>query len=380
MLEAKRIQFLPQIPAPALTAYLNTNPGDARNQGHPAGYLTWLKSRARVLARRIAKDEQKLFREQIARLENHLRARPAKSAGVIVFAGPATWELFVLRCPVEDELHWGRPSLTQLLWLLDEHQPYGVAHVDRSGLRSFRVWLGEIAEQPEEEFKVDTTRWRRKDLLPPSHPGVLKTRGSQRDVFQQRIEAQYDRFFREAAARIERWVAKEELNPVFVVGPEEVVDRVWPELPPSLRRRAGRIKAALARMTAPALLERIAPEVERWKREHELEIVERMLGSGKGLRAVTGVDETLERLQRGQARELLVVRGLGGRLRQCVRCEWASRSADPVCATCGGERRTAALRAAIPQLARRYAVPVEVVGGEAGRKLREAGGLAAWLR
>jgi peptide subunit release factor 1 (eRF1) len=56
------------------------------------------------------------------------------------------------------------------------------------------------------------------------------------------------------------------------------------------------------------------------------------------------------------------------------------RAADRVCANCGGERRVVALRAVIPELARRYGVPVEVVAGEAARKLREAGGIAAWLR
>jgi peptide subunit release factor 1 (eRF1) len=56
------------------------------------------------------------------------------------------------------------------------------------------------------------------------------------------------------------------------------------------------------------------------------------------------------------------------------------RAADRVCANCGGERRVVALRAVIPELARRYGVPVEVVAVEAARKLREAGGIAAWLR
>jgi peptide subunit release factor 1 (eRF1) len=85
-------------------------------------------------------------------------------------------------------------------------------------------------------------------------------------------------------------------------------------------------------------------------------------------------------VQVGAARELLVTRGMGGKLRQCLKCRWTDRSADRQCSTCGGERREVALRAALPELARKYGVPVEVVAGEAGKKLRAAGGLAAWLR
>ena len=93
------------------------------------------------------------------------------------------------------------------------------------------------------------------------------------------------------------------------------------------------------------------------------------------------MDETLAQVQQGGARKLVVARGLGGKLRQCVKCGWTDRAADPECALCGAERRIVALRAVLPELARKHGVPVEVVAGEAAHKLREAGnGLAAWLR
>jgi peptide subunit release factor 1 (eRF1) len=77
---------------------------------------------------------------------------------------------------------------------------------------------------------------------------------------------------------------------------------------------------------------------------------------------------------------LVVVRGLGGKLRQCSKCGWVDRAADRVCANCGAERKLVALRAVVPELARRYGVPVEVVAGEAARKLQEVGGIGAYLR
>jgi hypothetical protein len=380
MLDAKLIHSLPQIAAPVLTLYLNTNPADPRNQRHPPAYLIYLKSRGQIIGGRVSEEERKLFQAELKRVEEFLRNRRPSQRAVVVFSGPKRQEFLPVQVEVEDELHWGRPSLTQLLWLLDEHQPCGVAVVNRSGARFFRFWLGEIEELKEEKFELDMTEWRKKHLMPPSHPGVHKTRGSQRDVFEQRVEAQYAHFFRGAAEHIRQWSEREKLRPVFVAGPSETVERVWAELPRGFQEHAAVVKGDLAHLKPAELQERIAPEMAAWKREYELDVVTRMMNASNGVRAVVGLDATLRKLQEGGARALVVARGLGGKLRQCAKCGWTDRSADPACEACGGERRIVALRAALPELARRYAVTVEVVAGDAARKLRAADGIGAWLR
>jgi peptide subunit release factor 1 (eRF1) len=380
MIDSSLIQSLPKLPPPILTAYLDSNPAKPRNQRHPSGARIYLKSRGKILAARAPRDQQKLFREQLERVDQFLRTRPEQERGIVIFSGPQAWHVLRLQVDVEDELHWGNPSLTQLLWLLDEHQPSGLVLVDRTGARFFKFWLGEAEEQRSVSFNIDTSRWRRKDLVPPSHPGNQKTRGSQRDVFEQRVEAQYARFFRDAATRIRDWAEREKLSPVLLAGPNETVEPVWGELPRNFEARAGVVKGDFSRLTLAELQERFAQEIQKWRRAHELRDVESLLAQANGQRAVAGLDDTLRKLQQGAVRTLVVVRGLGGKLRQCARCGWADRSVDPACPTCGGERRIVPLRAAIPELARKYSVPVEVCSGEAGTRLRASGGLAAWLR
>jgi hypothetical protein len=380
MLDAKLIHSLPRLEPPVLSVYLDTNPAKSRNQRHPSGARIWLKSRGKVLASRIPEAERKAMREQLERVDRFLELRPERERGVVIFAGPRAWQVLRLQLDVEDELHWGRPSLTQLLWLLDEHQPCGVAVVDRSGARLFRFWLGEAEEMESASFAVDTSQWRRKELVGPSHGATGKVKGAQRDEFENRMGAQFARIFREAAQRIREWSEKENLAPVFLAGPNEAVEPVWAELPEKFRENASVLKGLPKGITVPELQERLAPEIERWKRQQELAEVERLLAQSNGSRAVAGLDDTLRRVQEGGARKLLVTRGLGGKLRQCEKCGWTDRAADRECAACGSERRVVALRAALPELARRHGVPVEVVAGDAGAKLRSAGGLAAWLR
>jgi hypothetical protein len=378
MLDAARIRSLPRLAAPVLSAYLDTNPATPRNQSSPPGYRAWLKARARALDGAVPEAERADFRRQIRRLERHLRAHPPRHRGVVAFSGAETWELLSLQVKVEDELHWGPPALKQLFWLLDEHQPSGVVVVSRSGARFLRAWLGEVAEEEREAFAVDRSAWRRKDLVGPSHAGVRKRRGAQRDRFEARMKTQYGRFARGLAAQVRRWAERHAIRPVLLAGPPEMVEAVFAELPEAFRRRTVLLRENLSYLSPAKLQARIEPALEGWRRDHEAARVEALLGDAASPTAL-GVDETLARLHDGRVRELVIARGIGGTVRQCERCGRADRSVGRVCPRCGGARHRVAVRVAIPDLARRHGVPVEVVAGRAANRLRGAGGVGAWL-
>jgi hypothetical protein len=378
MLDVARVRSLPRLKAPVLTAYLDTNPATARNQSNPPGYLAWLKARARLLDGRVPESERALFREHVGRLEQYLRRHPPRQRAVVAFAGAGTREFLPLQVKVEDELHWGPPALKQLFWLLDEHQPSGAVVLSRSGARFLRVWLGEVVEEEPEAFTVDRSAWRRKDLVGPSRAGVWKRRGAQRDRFEARMKAQYDRLARGVATRVHRWAERHGLRPVLLAGPTEMVEAVFAELREEFRQRAALLRENLSYLSPAELHARLEPALERWKRDHEATRVEALLGDG-GPRTALGVDETLARLQDGRVRELVIARGIGGTVRQCERCGRVDRAADRACPTCGGARHNMPVRVVIPELAHRHGVLVDVVAGRAASRLRAAGGVGAWL-
>ena len=72
MLDREVIATLPQISPPVLTAYLDTNPSNPRNQGRPSGARIWLKSRAKEIAGDLPLRERKLFRKQVVRVDRFL--------------------------------------------------------------------------------------------------------------------------------------------------------------------------------------------------------------------------------------------------------------------------------------------------------------------
>jgi hypothetical protein len=378
MLNAKRLQSLSQLPAPLLTAYLRTSSGQASLHGPVPGYLTWLKKEAKSLAPNAVSAEHKLFQEQVGRIEAFLRERKAHERGLVLFAGPGAWELISLHVEVENELHWGRPAMTQLLWLLSEHQPYGIVVVDRAGARFFRYWLREMTELEEKKIQIDISQWKKSELGHFMQAGIKKTRGSQRDVFEHRMDARYARSCGEIAEQAKEWCKKEGFAAIFLVGSDRLIQPIEAAFPQKFRQCAVLIKEDLARIASPEMQQRLELRIADWESQQEAELVTALLGSDRG--AVVGVDETLAQLQKGKVRTVLLVRDFDEVLAQCVRCGGTHRSADPLCPACGSQRRVVRLRDVLPEIARSYKAEVAVVSGKAANKLREAGGMGAWLR
>lgn len=370
------IDSLSKRETPILTVYLDTNPAHPSNQGKSSGARIWLKSQGKALQARLPRLEQKMVGKELERVDTFLKTRAKRERGIVIFAGSKVWRVLRLQVDVDHELHWGQAALTQLLWLLDEHQPSGVVVVDRSGARFYRFWMGEVEEQRTERFAVDTSQWRVKNVLRPAG----RTATGQRDAFEQRVAAHHARLFRDAAKRIGRWAQQEKLDVLFIAGSQDVVESVWNNIPDKTRVHATRLTGDYARLSAAALQEHVAPEITRWKRSQEAALVADLLEERNPQRAVLGIDQTLAAIQESRARLVMVARGIRGRVRQCRQCGWTDRAADPVCPACSGERRLVALREVLPTLVRRAGVPVDVVAGRAAAKLKTGGGMAAWLR
>lgn len=384
---AEKVRSCSELPQPVLTAYVNTNPARITNLRPEPEFLTWLNAEAKVVAETVTRGQQKLFREQLERVVNFLRDRGARERGILIFSGPGVWEAVPLQQEIANELHWGAPSVSQLFWLLDEHKPYCVVVVDRTAARFFRYHLGEFAQLAEKSFEVDTSDWSKQDMGKFAAArqsslrgagGIRKSRGAQRDTFEHRVDAQYLHLCTQTARRAAHLTKTQDLSAVFLVGSDRLIQPIAAAFPPEFARPVVKVKKDLGGKVAPALEQLLAPAIARWEQAHESALVATLLSDGRG--TILGMDETLARLQKGGVRTLVVVRDLDTRLRRCVRCGWTDRSADAVCAACGGEREQVTLREALPGLAWKHDVEVQIVSGEAAERLKGAEGMGGWLR
>jgi hypothetical protein len=377
MLRPALIESLPELASPVLTAYLDTNREKAANRALEPGYLISLGSQAKLTEQRIDPEDRGAFRKQVERAESYLRVHPPASKGVAIFSGQDSWQFVPLEAAVEDEVDWGTPNLAPLLWLLEEYKPYGIVTVDQKHAQFFLYWLGEMLVLEDKVCSPAPTK--EKEMGPVARAfGVRVTRGTNRDVFKHHQDAQYLHYYRQIAQQIERWCAAEHLQSLFLLGLGEVISAVQREIAAHLREQIVPVEEDLCWTSIAELHKRIEPIVTKHELEHETAVVEKLLSEERGV--VVGIDETLVRLQQGRIRDLVVAKGLDGDLKRCSECLWVDRTTDPRCPACGRERYPVTLRSVLPELARRYKVSMEVVSGEAGQKLKEAGGMGAWLR
>ncbi len=377
---ASRISHLPQVPPPVLTAYLDVNPANPRNQNTPRGYVRWLKATGQALNKQLPRSARKDFRSQLNRVDEYLQTAQPRSRGLVVFAGPHVWETIPVQVEVADELHWGKPSLQQMVWVLDEHRLRGAVLIGGAGARFFRFWLGTVAEDPPLMFSLDLSSWRKPHLVGPSTPGVAKQYGVQRDRVAARAAEQRSQFLNRLRQHIIDWSTDAQISPIVLAGEPKEIENIIGTMPTEFRDQITALPKVLPHISRSEASKRLQPILNRWEREYEAGLVNELISAQKSGQAVTGLDPTLDQLQKGRVRELVVARGLAGSVQQCSNCGWMDRSQDPVCAICGSKRESRSLRTVLPELAGSQSIAMEVVAGGAAKKLRAAGGIGAWLR
>jgi hypothetical protein len=377
MLSTHFLESLSQLPSPLLTAYVRTTPEEASLQGREPKYLHFLKEEGKSVAQSLPSDEQELFSKELERVMEFL-SQPKSHGSVVIFAGLSVWQVVPLQVEVKTELSWGRPSLAQLVWLAGEHKRYGIVAVDHKGARLFRYFLGEMVEGSEKTFTIEISGWRKKDLGKVTSEGIAITHGTQRDVFDKRLEYQYVRLCREAAQQAATFFANNHLAAIFLVGPDKLTAAIEAKFPRIFRLPFIRDDQDLTRVSPPELLKHLEPRIADWEREHQKALVNGLTEDARG--AILGFEETLLQLQRGMVRILVLARDFNAVLQHCHECSWKGRCANRVCPVCEGEVGNTTLRDVLPEILLRHAVELEIVSDGPAERLKQMGGMAGWLR
>jgi Bacterial archaeo-eukaryotic release factor family 10 len=373
MITRTLLESLSRLPSPLLTAYVRTTPDEATLQGAAPRYLHSLKEEGRSIAESLASEEREPCAKQLERVMEFLSQKPKSHGSLVIFAGPTVWEV-VLQSEVRNELSWGKPSLAQLFWLAGEHKQYGIVAVNHKGARFFHYSLGEIVEGEVKKFAIDISGWRQKDLGKVSGEGVAKTHGTQRDVFDKRVDNQYVRLCRETAQQAATFFLGKELAAVFLVGPDKLIAAIQAKFPRNFRLPIVRDDQDLARLSPPELLAHLEPRIADWEREHKKALVAALAEDARG--AIFGFEETFLQLQRGMVRTLVLARDFDAPLHQCHECGWKGRCTDRVCPVCEGETGDTTLRDILPEILLRHAVELEIVSAEPAERLNQMGGIA----
>src|SRR5579863_4344762 len=144
MLYAEQIESLERISESVLTVYLNTQPENEGRHLLVPESLKWLRKEVKSVAQGLKAAERRHFKTQWDRTEAFLEGHHPEEKALVLFAGPDTWQLVALPIPVENEVTWGQPAISQLLLLAGRHKPYCVVVVDKTEARFLRFQFAEM--------------------------------------------------------------------------------------------------------------------------------------------------------------------------------------------------------------------------------------------
>ncbi|WP_337868998.1 VLRF1 family aeRF1-type release factor [Meiothermus sp.] len=375
-------QNIAQHPAPVLSLYLSVNPANPDNNGK--AYV--LRAKEALERLEVPAALRKKVSQQLQHYIPQGRTRALFVAENLFEDYHLQVELPLLDPRAGVEAHWGTPYLTPLLFALDEHQRYGVVHMDQERLRLFEVFLGEIEEIADAFRLLDTHNWRYlgedrtgtpgRSASPAVGPvGVAARGGSGKDKFQRRVDEWSQRFFREAGTILQHQMLERGMERLILLG---VPEEAKPLLPGPVAEKVGAILPALHTPvpSAAEVLKAVSEVIERVERSEEEALLEQVRQKGVG-----GLEQVLSLLQEGRLQYVLVPWHLQEKAWRCAD-GWVGSSPQAAQAHSPGQPvEEVELKQALPELAARYGTELEFVHGAVEERLRrELGGLAGMVR
>ena len=367
---------------PILSVYLHTDPAEDPKGSH----RIWLKDALKEQEAQLSGADQKAFREAAERVNAHVADQRPQGKSWAAFVGRDVFIEHHLQVPMENEVQWGRPELTQLEWMLEEYGPYGVVLVDSETMRFFVAVMNEMTELTDRKLDLDTSEWGEKDMMPPSQRQGSPQRGSVRggnlrEEYQQRVAEHTERFWKEAVPILQEMKAQHDADGLVVGGPKDARERFLATIGNEADRVIGEINVRVGAPASDVLTESV-PVIQQHERATEMETVDQLLGrASTGAKASVGLESTIKMIQEGRADEVIVNRRLDESLQECADCQYVTTPEHDACPNCNGKSlKSGTLRGLLPVLLRRYGSDLEIVQAEAADKLADHDGIGTFLR
>ena len=362
-----------------LTLYFDTGPNQPRS-AFKARFHNLLKG----LNSTVPPADRPALEKSVARIAGHLDSLRSTSRSVLLFATEKNLQEFTSRVPVRDEIWWGAPGVSQLLWLLDEYRPYGVLIPDQQKVRFLAVRLNEFEEYKEFDTDIDTSEWRKRQVgtSGPGSPSNMQRGGHDVDKFSNHLMEKVRAFWTGLHKPIGELIDRYHIRRIVVAGNRSLVPEFVKSLPSRIRDCII-VQTSIETVTSPGeAVKRIFPEIEAWERKRESTLVAELLdAAGVSLKASVGVESVLKYVQAGRAARLVVARNFDRDVSRCAKCSAVSANHVSTCSQCGaGEIEKSRLAHNLPRLVAQQRLPVEVVKGPAAEELTRNGGIGVYLR
>jgi peptide subunit release factor 1 (eRF1) len=304
---------------PVLSVYLNFDPSRTTTE------------KARLRSRQMLKPYSDQSPEDVRAIQDYLDHHyDGSGQGLVVFSCQAEdfFRAISLPIPVRNRTRLlPKPYVKPLAALLDHFGHYGVAIVDKQGLRVFSFHLGEISEQ--EEIMGESVRHTKSG-------GGSQATGRRGGIAGQTryTEELVERNLRDAAEFAAKYFEQNKVRRILIGGSEPITQRFIELLPK--RWRSIVLGTFTIDMTAghALLLEKVMRLAEDVKEREEQELIDNVLTSAAKEYGASGLDDTLQAVYAGNVQLLVIEDGYHARGSKCTNCGFISAETRDECPFC----------------------------------------------
>lgn len=301
---------------PVLSLYLNVDPSRRSKDK----YMLWLRNHMKDVSGRA--DPADI--ERVERYFGFEYAWQGKSVACFSCQQAGLWQVFTLAMPMEDGVFVGDlPHIKPLTNLMDRHEPYGVALVDREGARLFQIYMGEIVETAgtlgEETKRHKQGGWAAQKL-------------------QRYEDTQASHNLRSAANVAIDFFQQGQVRRVVLAGTDETVAQFQTLLPRAWQDKVVGAMPMDMNASETEVLTKSWAVIEKVQVGEQAALVERVITSAaKGEGATLGLSATLAALQEERTHMLVIAEGFSAPGYRCARCGYVAAVDEGICPYCGGD-------------------------------------------
>ncbi len=350
---------------PVLSVYLNTDP----SVGSADAYKLHLRQMLKDYDESALKDT-----ESIERFVEHEYDWSGRGLAIFSCAKDGFFRSFSLSLPVRSRTRYlNRPYVKPLADLLTNYGNYGVALVDKQGVRLFHFHLGQLGEQQ------GTTGEAVRHTKRGGGSQALGRRGGTAGQTRYAEEVA-ERNFKESARFTADFFSEQRVRRVLVGGTEANVARFIDLLPKTWRSLVmGTFPIEMNAGHTQVLEKAMAVAQEAVKKKDERLVSAVITAAAKGREGVIRLDDTLGAVHAGQVQTLVISEGHRAPGYRCRGCGYLTAQSLEVCPFCGNtiEKIEDAVEMAVRKVLSDGG-EVEVIRDNT--KLEKAGGIGALLR
>ncbi|MDC1142285.1 Vms1/Ankzf1 family peptidyl-tRNA hydrolase [Planctomycetota bacterium] len=350
-----------------LSVYLNCRDGgnDRKKEN-----LIFLKNRAADLEQVLGDDKKGIdyLRKSLAQAEM-IRDQDVDNnvSGLALFLkGDEVIERFETTLSFEDQMAYRRyPFISQLAFLNEEFEPYAVLHIDSRSARIFELAMGELVDSSEIQNEIRSR---------------IDRGGWSQMRYQRAIEGEKHAHIKEVAEELTALVARRNYKRIIVIGPDKSRSILQECLSANVEKRIIDGSKVDSRANDKKLLDMAVNYFMQAEDEEEAAKMDRVVREiHSTTMGVSGLEDTLTYLARGQAYEVLLPHGLSRRGSQCDTCGMIFKARATHCYACESkEVHEVDLAEAVTRTAMKFGSKLEFVKNPSFQE--KLGGAAALLR